>query len=101
MRRVLAPTVGTAYMATSVVRPSALAAGGAVVLGAHPHVLQPVERPDRFRLVAWSLGNFVFAANSPGTTSTGILLVHLALDGVRGARLVPVRIEGVRPSLLP
>jgi hypothetical protein len=49
MRRVLAPTVGTAYMATSVVRPSALAAGGAVVLGAHPHVLQPVERPDRFR----------------------------------------------------
>jgi poly-gamma-glutamate synthesis protein (capsule biosynthesis protein) len=79
----------------------ALAAGAAVVLGAHPHVLQPVERPDRFRLVAWSLGNFVFAANSPGTTSTGILLVHLALDGVRGARLVPARIEGVRPSLLP
>jgi poly-gamma-glutamate capsule biosynthesis protein CapA/YwtB (metallophosphatase superfamily) len=79
----------------------ALAAGAAVVLGAHPHVLQPVERPGRFRLVAWSLGNFVFAANSPGTTSTGILLVHLALDGVRGARLVPAEIEGVRPSLLP
>jgi poly-gamma-glutamate capsule biosynthesis protein CapA/YwtB (metallophosphatase superfamily) len=79
----------------------ALAAGAAVVLGAHPHVLQPVERPDRFRLVAWSLGNFIFAANSPGTTSTGILLVHLALDGVRGARLVRARIEGARPSLLP
>jgi len=79
----------------------ALAAGAAVVLGAHPHVLQPVERPGRFRLVAWSLGNFVFAANSPGTTSTGILLVHLALDGVRGARLVRANIVGVRPSLLP
>jgi poly-gamma-glutamate capsule biosynthesis protein CapA/YwtB (metallophosphatase superfamily) len=77
----------------------ALASGATVVLGAHPHVLQPVERPDPFRLVAWSLGNFVFAANSPGTTATGTLLVHLALDGVRGARLVPARIEGAQPRL--
>lgn len=78
----------------------ALAAGAAVVLGAHPHVLQPLERPGPRRLVAWSLGNFVFPAGSPGTTSTGILLVHLGRDGVRGRRLVPARIEGVRPSLL-
>jgi hypothetical protein len=79
----------------------AVAAGAMVVLGAHPHVLQPVDRSDPRRLVAWSLGNFVFPAGSPGTTSTGILLVGLALDGVRGARLVPARIEGLRPSLLP
>jgi hypothetical protein len=59
--------------------------------------LQPVERPDRFRLVAWRLGNFVFAAHSPGTSSTGILLVHLALTA--SARLMPARIEGVRPVL--
>jgi poly-gamma-glutamate capsule biosynthesis protein CapA/YwtB (metallophosphatase superfamily) len=78
----------------------ALRAGATVVLGAHPHVLQPVERPDPRRLVAWSLGNFVFAAGSPGTTETGILRVHLALDGVRGARLVPARIAGARPALL-
>ena len=79
----------------------AVAAGAMVVLGAHPHVLQPVDRSDPRRLVAWSLGNFVFPAGSPGTTSTGILQIRLALDGVRGARLVPARIEGVRPSLLP
>jgi poly-gamma-glutamate capsule biosynthesis protein CapA/YwtB (metallophosphatase superfamily) len=33
------------------------------VIGAHPHVLQPVVRSGR-RLVAYSLGNFVFGASS-------------------------------------
>ena len=77
---------------------TALAAGAMVVLGSHPHVLQPVERSPR-RLVAWSLGNFVFPAASAGTTVTGILQIRLARDGVRGARLVPARIEGVRPRM--
>jgi poly-gamma-glutamate synthesis protein (capsule biosynthesis protein) len=75
---------------------AALAAGAAVVLGAHPHVLQPVERRGR-RVVAWSLGNFVFGAVSPGTTASGILLVRLGTDGVRGAELVPARIDGFTP----
>jgi poly-gamma-glutamate capsule biosynthesis protein CapA/YwtB (metallophosphatase superfamily) len=78
---------------------TAFAAGATAVLGAHPHVLQPVERVGARRLAAWSLGNFVFAAASPGTSRTGILLVRLGRDGVRGARLVPARIEGVRPVL--
>lgn len=72
-----------------------------MVLNAHPHVLQPVERPGPRRLVAWSLGNFVFAAHSAGTTSTGILLVALGDEDVRGARLVPALIEGMRPVLAP
>jgi poly-gamma-glutamate synthesis protein (capsule biosynthesis protein) len=75
----------------------ALDAGATVVLGAHPHVLQPRERVGPGRLVAWSLGNFVFAAESAATTATGILLVDLAADGVRRARLRPVQIEGGRP----
>jgi poly-gamma-glutamate synthesis protein (capsule biosynthesis protein) len=80
---------------------TALDAGADVVLGAHPHVLQPVEHPGPRKLVAWSLGNFVFAAQSPGTTSTGILLVALGADGVQGERLVPALIEGTRPVLVP
>jgi len=75
---------------------AAIGAGASVVLGAHPHVLQPLERRER-RLVAWSLGNFVFGAVSPGTTASGILLVGLAADGVRSAELLPARIEGFRP----
>ncbi|HVM68914.1 MAG TPA: CapA family protein, partial [Gaiellaceae bacterium] len=75
---------------------AALGAGAAVVLGAHPHVLQPLER-RRGAVVAWSLGNFVFGAVSPGTTETGVLLVRLARDGARGAELVPARIHGFTP----
>jgi len=75
---------------------AAVGAGASVVLGAHPHVLQPVERRRR-KVVAWSLGNFVFGAASPGTTASGILLVGLGADGVRSSELVPARIDSFRP----
>jgi poly-gamma-glutamate synthesis protein (capsule biosynthesis protein) len=79
---------------------AALNAGATVVLGAHPHVLQPVSAVPGRRLVAWSLGNFVFAAHSPGTADTGILLVHLNDKGVAGHVLRRARIAGVQPRLL-
>jgi poly-gamma-glutamate capsule biosynthesis protein CapA/YwtB (metallophosphatase superfamily) len=77
-------------------------AGATVVLGAHPHVLQPREQPRARRLVAWSLGNFVFGANSPGTASTGILRVRLGRAGVLGYAFRRARIGGafgVQPIL--
>lgn len=37
-----------------------VAHGATVVLGSHPHVLQPIEQPTPGSLVAYSLGNFVF-----------------------------------------
>src|SRR5581483_6790336 len=37
---------------------AALSAGADGYLGAHPHVVQPVEMRGR-QLVAWSLGNFI------------------------------------------
>jgi hypothetical protein len=79
---------------------AALNAGAAVVLGAHPHVLQPLARPARGRLVAWSLGNFVFPPHSPGTEDTGVLLVRLDVHGVRGYSFRAAQIVGVQPRLL-
>jgi len=76
----------------------ALRAGATAVIGAHPHVLQPIRRPPG-RLVAYSLGNFVFSANSPGTSTTGILRVRLARGRVLGAKLLPARIRASRPVL--
>jgi Bacterial capsule synthesis protein PGA_cap len=78
---------------------TALRAGADAVIGAHPHVLQPIERRGR-TLVAYSLGNFVFGAGSPGTTRTGILRLRLSARGVEGSRLVPAVIENSRPRLL-
>jgi poly-gamma-glutamate synthesis protein (capsule biosynthesis protein) len=76
----------------------ALRAGATAVIGAHPHVLQPIRRPPR-RLVAYSLGNFVFSANSPGTQNTGILRIRLARGRVLGAKLLRARIVASRPVL--
>jgi hypothetical protein len=80
----------------------ALAAGASAVIGAHPHVLQPIRRAGKSRrqLVAYSLGNFVWAAGSGVTSATGILRVKLSGRGVEGAKLLRARIEGARPRLL-
>jgi poly-gamma-glutamate capsule biosynthesis protein CapA/YwtB (metallophosphatase superfamily) len=77
---------------------AALAAGASVVLGAHPHVLQPITRRGH-KLVAWSLGNFVFPSGRPQTTSTGVLLASLDAHGVTGFRLARATIHGFRPEL--
>jgi poly-gamma-glutamate capsule biosynthesis protein CapA/YwtB (metallophosphatase superfamily) len=76
----------------------ALDAGATAVIGAHPHVLQPIRRTRR-RLVAYSLGNFVFSAASPGTQRTGILQVRLARRRVASARLRRATIVASRPVL--
>jgi hypothetical protein len=73
-------------------------AGAKLVLGAHPHVLGGLARPNERSLVAWTLGNFVFPSGET-TGRTAILHVAFGADGVRGYRLLPVRIEGFRPRL--
>jgi poly-gamma-glutamate synthesis protein (capsule biosynthesis protein) len=71
-----------------------LDAGAAVVVGAHPHVLQGVTLEDG-RLVAYSIGNFVFAGRSEATSRSGVLRVTVEPDGrVRGYDWLPARIDG-------
>jgi poly-gamma-glutamate capsule biosynthesis protein CapA/YwtB (metallophosphatase superfamily) len=77
---------------------AAAAAGAQLVIGAHPHVLQPLRRQGS-ALVAYSLGNFVFGAVSEGTTATGILETDLTSEGVAKARWRPGEIAGGRPLL--
>lgn len=78
---------------------TALRAGAAAVVGAHPHVLQPLRRDGR-RIVAYSLGNFVWAAGSPLTSRTAILRLRLSTRGVEGVRMLPARIRETRPALV-
>jgi poly-gamma-glutamate capsule biosynthesis protein CapA/YwtB (metallophosphatase superfamily) len=77
---------------------AAAAAGAQLVIGAHPHVLQPLRRQGS-ALVAYSLGNFVFGAVSDDTTATGILETDLTSEGVAAARWRPGHIAGGRPLL--
>ena len=66
------------------------------MIGAHPHVLQPIRRTGR-RVVAYSLGNFVWAAGGAASSSTGILHLRLSTRGVEGSRLQRARIVNTRP----
>jgi poly-gamma-glutamate capsule biosynthesis protein CapA/YwtB (metallophosphatase superfamily) len=77
---------------------TAAAAGAQLVIGAHPHVLQPLRR-EGSALVAYSLGNFVFGAASADTAATGILEASLTADGVGAARWRAGRIVDGRPVL--
>jgi poly-gamma-glutamate capsule biosynthesis protein CapA/YwtB (metallophosphatase superfamily) len=71
-----------------------LDAGASAVVGAHPHVLQGVARTDD-RLIAYSIGNFVFAGLDEATRQTGVLTLTLEPDGrVSGYTWDPARIDG-------
>ena len=77
----------------------ALIDGGVdVILGHHPHVLQPVER-YKHGVIAYSLGNFVMDTWLPETRRSVILEVSL---GKRiEYRAIPVQIDGrYRPELV-
>jgi hypothetical protein len=79
---------------------AALSAGAKVVIGGHPHVLQPIRRVGKRRVVAYSLGNFIFSAGSPGTARTGVLKLRLSQRGVEGVRFLPAAIVNSQPRLI-
>ena len=63
-------------------------AGAKAVIGAHPHVLQPiVERGGA--LIAYSLGNFVWHPRSGPQGDTGVLEVRFLDDEVDGFSFYP------------
>ena len=66
------------------------------MIGAHPHVLQPIRRVSGARLVAYSLGNFVFSMGGGAPSRTGVLL-RLSARGVEGARLRRAHIVAAQP----
>ncbi|MFN0147865.1 MAG: CapA family protein [Dehalococcoidia bacterium] len=70
---------------------AAIDAGAALVIGSHPHVLQPVEEYNG-GVIAYSLGNFVFDGFEGHANETAIFVAELTRDGVRSWRLVPASI---------
>lgn len=81
-----------------------VAAGADLVLGAHPHVLQPVESltsAGRTGIVAYSLGDFLFDGPANPTLSSGaVLRALLDREGVALLAVAPVATAGGRPRPL-
>ncbi len=104
---VLLPHWGTEYSSRPTQRQRRLAqaaadAGAVAVVGAHPHVLQPIElitaREGRQVPVAYSLGNLISSQWTLERRTGAILYLDLGRDGVgrvvaTSPRYVPTRVE--------
>ncbi|MHB8927913.1 MAG: CapA family protein [Bacillota bacterium] len=86
-----APSEGQRRLAHEVID-----AGATLVVGHHPHVLQPIEEYHG-GLIAYSLGNLVFDQNRPETTQSVVLMVRLTRAGLEGWDVVPLTISECRP----
>jgi poly-gamma-glutamate capsule biosynthesis protein CapA/YwtB (metallophosphatase superfamily) len=75
---------------------AAINAGASLVLGHHPHVLQGYMRRND-KLVAFSLGNFVFARFDGASNDSAILDVTLTPSGVTDFLWIPVVVESGVP----
>ncbi len=73
--------------------------GADMVLGHHPHVLQPYEL-YKGRPIYYSLGNFVAPKNSGRLGETVIFETVFDRNGLRGIHLTPVRIGPKGPKVL-
>lgn len=72
---------------------AAIDAGAEIVLGHHPHVIQPVENYHG-KYIFYSLGNFIFDQNKNLDVRTGLMLrISFNAKGVTKILLLPTRME--------
>jgi poly-gamma-glutamate capsule biosynthesis protein CapA/YwtB (metallophosphatase superfamily) len=74
--------------------------GADLVLGHHPHVLQELE-VYQGRLIAYSLGNFVFGSESNRTNTSMILLLTFQGKSLARVEAVPVDVNNYRVKYRP
>jgi poly-gamma-glutamate capsule biosynthesis protein CapA/YwtB (metallophosphatase superfamily) len=74
--------------------------GADLVLGHHPHVLQELE-VYHGRLIAYSLGNFVFGSESNRTNSSMILLLTFQGNSLERVEAVPLDVNNYRVQYRP
>ncbi len=78
-------------------RRQALDFGADVLINHHPHVLQGFESYDG-KLIAHSLGNFVFDLWYPETMPTMVLTLEIEKDGIVGYTFTPAWIDDWIPQ---
>jgi len=87
------PTAEEQYFARRVID-----AGADVIIGHHPHVLQGIEK-YKDRIIAYSLGNFIFGGNSRTHEKSAILELRLSKNKME-AELIPISIDFWQPARL-
>ena len=74
VERSIYPTQGDQSLAHS-----AIDNGADIIIGHHPHVIQPVEIYKK-KIIAYSLGNFIFGGNSSGPREGMLIKVKINSD---------------------
>ena len=74
--------------------------GADLVLGHHPHVLQGLEL-YKGRLIAYSLGNYVFASYSNAAKTSIILKAKIDAGGLVLAKLTPINVHNATVEFQP
>lgn len=72
--------------------------GADIIIGSHPHVLQPVEK-YKDGIIFYSMGNFVFDQGWSRTKDSIVLNYFLDEDGNCSFEIVPVRIKDGYPTV--
>jgi hypothetical protein len=75
-----------------------LDAGADLIIGHHPHVVQPIVL-DEGRVVAYSVGNFVFDQEGTETGQGVAIRAFFDAEGLRAAQVLPLR-TGPQPRLM-
>ena len=76
---------------------TAVDAGADIVIGHHPHVLQGIEL-HKNKLIAYSMGNFLFDQYIYSTQGGMLLYVWLDGEELHRAEVVPMNINGYVPT---
>jgi poly-gamma-glutamate synthesis protein (capsule biosynthesis protein) len=74
--------------------------GADLVLGHHPHVLQGIEI-YKGKLIAYSLGNYVFGSLSHNSRTSIVLSALLGPNGLIYARVFPIDVYNARVEFQP
>lgn len=72
--------------------PKIAQAGADLIIGAHPHVLQPIGTSGGIPVI-YSLGNFWFNSKE---LDTGLIQASVDTEGIRSLRFIPCRQTGCR-----
>jgi poly-gamma-glutamate synthesis protein (capsule biosynthesis protein) len=74
--------------------------GADLVVGHHPHILQGIEYYKE-RLIAYSLGNFVFGSYSQRARESIILRIYIDRKGLLFAEVVPISVYNFHVQFQP
>ncbi|HRY29894.1 MAG TPA: CapA family protein, partial [Elusimicrobiota bacterium] len=74
---------------------TAIDAGADAVIGHHPHVAQGLERYKK-KIIAYSLGNFVFGTRNPNAVEGLVLKLKLRTGHSPRAEILPVLVQNTK-----